>query len=259
MTELKKNRDFKLIKEVEFDKYFKANEWEDYNRQFFNGLAKKYDATNVMHSLGTKKLMDRAFVNRLAAPAAAKILDLCAGSGDISIQLAKKFPDAMITALDASEQMLEQAKIKATAAGCHNIEFVVGDAMNLPYDNESYDLVTISFGLRNLKDIVAGLKEMKRVTKSGGMIANIDQGKPKNWLFKLIYKLQFYYIAPFLGKLIFHRGEFNSFKYLAESNKYFPNQEEMIAIFQSVGLNQVVNYNYWFGAVAQQVGKVGKN
>ncbi len=244
----------KLIKDVGFDKYFDAESWEDYNRLFFDNLAEKYDATNVMHSFGTKKSIDKKAVGNIPVPKNAKILDLCAGSGDISILLAKKYPDSKIVALDFSKKMLEVAKQKAK--GLDNIEFVVGDALNLPYENDCFDVAVISFGLRNLNNLEAGLNEMKRVVKPGGCVTNIDQGKPSNFLFNLAYKIQFYYIAPLLGKLIFHRGEFNSFRYLPESNKYFPKQEQLVNIFENLGFKNVKNYNYWMGAIAQQIAEV---
>jgi len=252
MSVLKKDNHFKLIHDVGFDKYFKADSWEEYNRKFFDGLAEKYDATNVLHSFGTKKAFDKKAVEKLTVPKNAKILDLCAGSGDITFLLAKKYPDAEIIAYDASSKMLDVAKRRGK--DFTNVSYVQGDALDLPYADNSFDLVIISFGLRNLKDIPAGVKEMARVTKNGGMVCNIDQGKPKNPLFKLAYSIYFYNIAPLLGKLIFHRGEFNSFKYLPESNKYFPNQAELIKLFENAGLKNVKNYNYWMGAVAQQVG-----
>ena len=247
----KKNQ---LIKEVGFEKYFQAQTWEEYNKKFFDGLAEKYDATNILHSFGTKKVIDRKAIEKLSIPKNAKILDVCAGSGDISIRIATDYPDAQITAVDASEKMLEIAKRKAV--GLTNIDYKVGDALQLPYPDNSFDLAIISFGLRNLTRLEDGLREMKRVVKEGGWVCNIDQGKPTNPFFKPIYHFHFYYIAPLLGKLIFHRGEFNSFRYLPESNKYFPSQENLVNIFKEIGFKNVQNFDYWCGAVAQQIGQV---
>jgi demethylmenaquinone methyltransferase/2-methoxy-6-polyprenyl-1,4-benzoquinol methylase len=254
MKTIKKDKNFKLIKEVGFDKYFKADSWEEYNKKFFDGLAEKYDAANVMHAFGTKKIIDRKAIEKLSIPRNGKILDLCAGSGDITILLAEKYPNCEIIAYDMSPKMLEIAKRRGR--GFSNIRYAEGDALNLPYEDGTFDLVIISFGLRNLKDIEAGIKEMKRVTRKGGTVTSIDQGKPANPLFKAIYWVYFCHIAPLLGKLIFHRGEFNSFRYLSESNKYYPNQKELVGLFEKYGLTNVRNFNYWVGAVAQQVGNV---
>lgn len=244
-----------LIKDAGFDRHFKANSWPDYNRQFFDGLAEKYDATNELHSLGTKSRFDRKAVARLPIHPGAHLLDLCTGSGDIAIELAKRNPDAHITAVDASPNMLVVARRKAKGL-LDRISFQLGDALALDFPNDHFDGAVISFGLRNLESLEAGLKEMQRVVKPGGFVSNIDQGKPKNEFFNIVYTLQFKHIAPLLGKLIFHRHEFNSFKYLPESNRYFPDQWALAEIFRQLGYVDIREYDYWFGAVAQQVATV---
>ena len=243
-----------LLEDVGFVKYFTGNSWSEYNRKFFDNLAKKYDATNALHSFGTKSIIDKKAIEKIPFPINASVLDLCTGSGDICIRIAKKHPDFKIIALDASEKMLEIAKQKAK--GCNNIDFVKGDALSLPYEDNSFDVLIISFGLRNLENIQAGLKEMQRVVKPGGYVVNIDQGKPENPVFKALYQAYFYGIAPLIGKLIFHIGEFNSFKYLPESNKYFPSQQELVKIFEEVGFKDINNYNYLLGAISQQIARV---
>ncbi len=244
----------RLIRDVGFDRYFKAGSWAEYNRQFFDGLAEKYDATNALHSFGTKPAIDRAACARIPLPPAARVLDVCAGSGDISIELARTHPDARIVAFDASAPMLQVARRKA--AGLATIEFVTGDALHLPYPDAAFDAAVISFGLRNLADLEAGLREMMRVVRPGGYVSNIDQGKPSNPFFGALYRVYFHHIAPVIGKLVFHRGEFNSFRYLPESNKYFPDQAGMAAIFRTLGFEDYRSHDYWLGAVAQQVARV---
>jgi len=244
----------RLIRDVGFDRHFKPGTWAEYNRQFFDGLAKKYDATNALHSFGTKPAIDRAACARIPLPPGARVLDVCAGSGDISIEIARTHPDARIVAVDASAPMLEVARRKA--AGLANIEFMTGDALRLPFGDAAFDAAVISFGLRNLSDLQAGLREMMRVVRPGGHISNIDQGKPPNPLFRALYHAYFHHIAPVIGKLVFHRGEFNSFRYLPESNRYFPDQAGMAAIFRELGLEDYRAYDYWLGAVAQQVARV---
>jgi demethylmenaquinone methyltransferase/2-methoxy-6-polyprenyl-1,4-benzoquinol methylase len=242
----------RLIREVGFDRHFKAGSWADYNRQFFDGLAEKYDATNVMHSFGTKRRIDRVAVSRLPLRPGDHVLDLCTGSGDIAILLARA--GARVTAVDASGEMLRVARRKA-AGLLDRIDFVEGDALALEFADEAFDGAVISFGLRNLSSLEGGLAEMRRVVRTDGFVSNIDQGKPRNRMFNALYEVQFKRIAPILGKLVFHRGEFNSFRYLPESNKYFPDQAALASIFQSLGFTDVVTHEYWFGAIAQQVAR----
>lgn len=242
----------RLIRDVGFDRHFEAKTWAEYNRKFFDGLAEKYDATNVMHSFGTKARIDRVAVSRLPLRQGDRVLDLCTGSGDIAILLARA--GARVTAIDASPEMLRVARRKA--AGLEDrIDFGEGDALALGMPDGAFDGAVISFGLRNLESLERGLAEMRRVVRPGGFVCNIDQGKPRNRLFNALYEVQFKRIAPLLGKMVFHRREFNSFRYLPESNKYFPDQATLARIFESVGLTDVVNHDYWFGAVAQQVAR----
>jgi demethylmenaquinone methyltransferase / 2-methoxy-6-polyprenyl-1,4-benzoquinol methylase len=245
----------RLIHDVGFDRHFKASTWAEYNRQFFEALAEKYDATNVAHSFGTKKAIDRVCVRRLRIIPGSRILDLCTGSGDIAIQIAKEHPSARVIGVDASPAMLRVAERKAGPL-LERIELVVGDALALHYPDGHFDGAIISFGLRNLSSLRAGLQEMKRVVKPGGFVSNIDQGRPKGLLFRAAYELHFRRLAPLLGKVIFHRGEFNSFRYLPESNRYFPNQDSLCAIMAEVGLEEVKSYDFWRGAVAQQIARV---
>lgn len=249
------NAKLKLIKDVGFDQHFKASTWAEYNRAFFDGLAEKYDATNVMHSFGTKRGIDKASVRRLPIRPGSKILDLCTGSADIAIEIAKLHPTVRIVGLDASPAMLKVAARKA-AEYLDRIEFVEGDALRLPYPDGHFDGAIISFGLRNLTNLRAGLLEMKRVVKPGGWVSNIDQGHPKGALFTFAYEIHFRRIAPILGKLVFHRGEFNSFRYLPESNRYFPDQETLAGIMREIGLADVRVFDHWRGAVSQQIATV---
>lgn len=242
----------RLIHDVGFDRYFRADTWADYNRQFFDGLADKYDATNVLHLFGTKHAIGRAAVRRLALPPRALVLDVCCGSGDIAIEILRSHPDARVIGIDASARMLRVAEKRASRY-MDRLTLVEGDALNLPFEDASFDGAIVSFGLRNLARLRDGVREMRRVLKPGGVFSNIDQGRPTGVLFPLMYEVYFRRIAPVLGKLVFHRGEFNSFRYLPESNRYFPPQGEMCDLLRECGLVDVRNHDYWCGAVSQQV------
>jgi ubiquinone/menaquinone biosynthesis methyltransferase len=173
-----------LIRDVGFARYFSASRRRDCNRQFFDGLAEKYDATNVLHSFGTKSRFDRLAIERLPIRSGARILDLCTGTADIAILIAERYPDARITAIDASPRMLEVARRKA-ARHLDRIELVEGDALALGVPDAYFDGAVISFGLRNLESLQGGLRELRRVVKPGGFVSSIDQGKPRSALFRI--------------------------------------------------------------------------
>ena len=242
----------RLIQDTGLARYYSASRWSEYNRQFFDGLAEKYDATNELHSLGTKSRFDRKAVARLPIQPGDRILDLCTGTGDIAILIAQRHPDVSIVGIDASPCMLEVAKRKAGALR-ERIDFRDGDALDLDVEDGAFDGAVISFGLRNLESLEAGLRELQRVVRPGGFVCNIDQGKPRSGVFRMIYDVHFKRVAPVIGKLVFHRGEYNSFRYLPESNRYFPDQATLGRIFRDLGYDDVRNHDYWYGAVAQQI------
>jgi len=240
-----------LINRIGFKEHFKANTWEDYNQKFFDGLAPKYDVLNEVLSLGQHQRIKKKFIKRLEIQPKSKILDLCTGSGDIALFIAKQYPDCEVIGTDVSEKMLDIAQKRSQ--GFPNVEFRNADTLHLPFEDNSFDTVLIGFGIRNLVDLNEGIAEMKRVTKEGGKISSLDLGKPKGVLLNFIHKIHFQTIVPFLGKHIFHRGEFNSFRYLPESGKHFPPQDALVQILKSHGLSSVVNYNYMLGSIAQQI------
>lgn len=243
-----------LIKQAEFNRHFSATEWADYNRKFFNDLAPKYDYLNQVITLGMQEQYKAKVVDRAAINDGDLVLDICTGSGDMAFLVAKKYPHSHVIGVDVAEKMLQVARDKAQ--GISNVEFQWGDAMKLPFENEMFDATIMSYGLRNLTDFVHGIKEMKRVTKPGGSITIVDLGKPRGLINKMIYSLYFENVMPFLGKHVFHRGEFNSFKYLPESNKFFPPPEELKKVLLECGLREVKTYTYMMGIVSQQVGIV---
>lgn len=245
---------FELLDTVGFKKYFKAEKWEDFNRQFFDGLAPKYDRLNEVLSFGQHHRYKRHAVKSAGIKPGDRILDLCTGSGDLAIYIAKHYPSCEIIAVDASGKMLEIARERA--AGLNQIRFQKGDALKLEFADDFFDVTMIGFGLRNLLDLKAGLKEIKRVTKPGGRVVNLDLGKPRGRFLKWIHKIYFLKFIPFLGRAIFHRHEFNSFKYLPESGQYFPPQEALVEIFEEAGYRNVTNRNFMLGAVAEQVAYV---
>lgn len=239
---------------MEFNKHFEADSWQEYNRKFFDQLAPKYDFLNHVISFGGHDAFKRRAFARIALCSNAQVLDLCTGSGDAAIALARRDPSIHVEAVDASGEMLKLAAIKAGKAGVHGqITFRQGDVTRLPYQDNAFDVVLISFGLRNLFDIPAAVKEFHRVTKPGGVFVNIDLGKPSGAWRTFLYKAYFRTLMPFLGKHVFHRGEFNSFQYLSSSNELFPPPQQLVSIFSSAGFGNPEIHSYMLGGVSQQI------
>lgn len=245
---------YEMLERVGFKKEFEAGEWTDYNRQFFDRLAPKYDTINEFLSFGMHRRFKRRAIRNAGIGPGQKILDICTGSGDIAIMIAREFPTSQIIGVDLSDRMLEIAKNRA--AGLRNLTFEKADALKLPFADRTFDVVFMGFGLRNLDNLQKGILEMARITKAGGRISSLDLGKPQGAFLKSVYSTYFLHVVPFLGAAFFHRNELNSFSYLAESSKYYPPQEELVGIFQELGLEDVKNFDFMFGAVAQQVGTV---
>jgi len=124
----------------------------------------------------------------------------------------------------------------------------------LPFKDNSFDAIMMCFGLRNLKDISRGLKEMHRVLKPGGVFTTLDLGKPQGKWQKTLYQIYYERLMPWLGDILFHRNEYNSFAYLSISNKFFPDSEEIMRMMQKQGFRKVYDKKYMLGGVAQQVG-----
>lgn len=209
-------------------------------KSMFNDIAKNYDFLNDVMTFFTQKSIKNSAINSLK-PNHSNILDVCTGTGDIAIMLAKKFPNASITALDFSLEMLKIAKIKSKNL---NINFINNNALDMPFLNNSFDLCTISFGLRNLPDITAAIKEIHRVLATNGELLIIDLGKPKmNWLYPLILDK----VIPVLGK-IFHENKY-PYQYLVESQKDFPSPQNLSKVLQSVGFADTKIRNFLFGTI----------
>lgn len=243
-----------LINKVEFKKYFNANSWEEYNQKFFDGLALKYDFLNQILSCGRHNQIKKKAIRNICIKPHSEILDICTGSGDIAIFIARAYPTCHVVGVDVSRNMLQIAREKAR--GLSNIEFRTANALDLPFKDQQYDVTFMGFGLRNLSDLKKGIFEMKRVTKSHGVVSSLDLGKPKKGLLSFIYKMYFESMIPFFGRTLFHRHEFNSFQYLPESNKFFPSPKELVEMFELCGLKDVKTDDFMLGGISQQWGVV---
>lgn len=221
-------------------------------KNLFNSISANYDKLNDIMSFGMHKRIKtnviKAACNVLASPGSPlTFLDLCTGTGDLAGLLRKEYPNAKIIGVDFSQNMLEIARKKHPG-----IEFIESDITNLPFNDKSFDLCVISFGLRNVENMQKALEEIYRVLKKDGIFINLDLSKPSKFL-NLFLKPYMYLWIAFLGK-IFHGNE-TPYKYLAHSNETFPSSEELVQIYEKIGFINIKTKNYLFGQMASQISK----
>lgn len=220
-------------------------------KDLFNSISVNYDKLNDIMSFGLHKKIKKDIIRQTRLftihRSPLTCLDLCTGTGDLAGLLKEKYHEVQIIGVDFSEKMLEIARKKHP-----DIEFLEADCTKLPFNNESFDLCVISFGLRNIEEMEKALKEIYRVLKPGGIFINIDLGKP-NKFFNIFLRPYMYLWISFVGK-IFH-GDQTPYRYLAESNEYFPSQKELVEIYKNIGFHDIKNKNYLFGQIASQQSK----
>jgi len=211
----------------------------------FDDVAHRYDFLNDLLSLGRTKAWRRVVTSIIAPKPGMKILDIAAGTGSSSRPLVDK--GAEVTALDFSHGMIEQGRKQNK-----NINFVQGDALKLPFEDNSFDVTTISFGLRNTSNTEKALKEALRVTKDGGRIVVAEFSHPVNPVFKKIYLNYLMKALPVIVKKISINPD--AYIYLAESIRAWPDQAELASIMRDSGFKSVAWQDLTFGIVAVHIG-----
>jgi demethylmenaquinone methyltransferase/2-methoxy-6-polyprenyl-1,4-benzoquinol methylase len=214
-------------------------------REMFTAIAPRYDLLNHLLSANVDKLWwrrtARSFAHILARPD-ARVLDLCCGTGDMAFALRKQGGQAKITGADFSHAMLVLAS-KKTSAG-HPIRWIEADALQLPFPDKSFDLVTSAFGFRNLADYDAGLREIFRVLRPGGECGILEFSEPEGVTGK-IYDVYFKSILPRIGKVI--SGNNGAYSYLPASVERFPQPREILARMRALGFSNSEWVRYTFG------------
>jgi demethylmenaquinone methyltransferase/2-methoxy-6-polyprenyl-1,4-benzoquinol methylase len=211
----------------------------------FDDVAHRYDFLNDLLSLGRTKAWRRVVTSIIGPKPGMKILDIAAGTGSSSRPLVDK--GAEVTALDFSHGMIKQGRKQNK-----NINFVQGDALKLPFEDNSFDVTTISFGLRNTSNTDKVLKEALRVTKDGGRIVVAEFSHPVNPIFKKIYLNYLMKALPVIVKKISKNPD--AYIYLAESIRAWPDQAELASIMRDSGFKSVAWQDLTFGIVAVHIG-----
>jgi demethylmenaquinone methyltransferase / 2-methoxy-6-polyprenyl-1,4-benzoquinol methylase len=216
--------------------------------KMFDDVAHHYDFLNDLLSLGRTKAWRRVVTAIIAPTAGMKILDIAAGTGSSSKPLVDKGAD--VIALDFSEGMLAAGRKRHK-----DIKFQQGDALNLPFGENTFDVTTISFGLRNTSDTSAALKDALRVTKKGGQIVVCEFSHPTNKVFRFIYLKYLMRALPVIAKRISKNPA--AYIYLAESIQAWPNQSSLAQVMRQAGWETVSWQDLTFGIVAVHIGYKG--
>ena len=220
----------------------------------FDNVAFRYDLMNDLMSAGLHRLWKDSFIDWLAPRKNTHLLDVAGGTGDIAFRFSKKTKNqSKVTILDRNENMLNEGKRRLNVGQiAPDLEWVCGDAMNLPFKNEIFDYYTISFGIRNVLDLKKCLSEALRVLKPGGRIMILEFSKVENETLNKIYDAFSFNVVPRLGKLIANDAE--SYQYLIESIRKFPSQEKLASLVSEVGFRLVKYRNLTQGVVAMHSG-----
>ncbi|WLV23444.1 demethylmenaquinone methyltransferase [Aciduricibacillus chroicocephali] len=219
----------------------------------FESIYGNYDFMNSVISFQRHKAWRKDVMERMNVQPGARCLDLCCGTGDWTFALAKAAgANGKVTGLDFSANMLSVAEKRKKKLPPNDIEFIQGDAMDLPFADSTFDYVTIGFGLRNVPNYDRVLHEMYRVLKPGGMAVCLETSQPTLPVFRQGYYLYFKYIMPMFGKLLVKSYE--EYEWLYESAKDFPGKKELEKMFLNAGFDQVVVKSYTGGVAAAHIG-----
>ncbi|ASP37602.1 bifunctional demethylmenaquinone methyltransferase/2-methoxy-6-polyprenyl-1,4-benzoquinol methylase [Bacterioplanes sanyensis] len=216
----------------------------------FHSVASKYDLMNDLMSFGVHRLWKRFTIDMSGVRPGNSVLDLAGGTGDLT----KKFsrivgPSGRVVLADINSSMLNVGRDRLTDQGyVGNIEYVQANAECLPFDDNSFDVITIAFGLRNVTDKDAALRSMTRVLKPGGRLLVLEFSKPTNPLMSKAYDLYSFSALPVMGKLV--AGDSDSYQYLAESIRMHPDQETLKGMMEEAGLVRCSYHNMTSGVVA---------
>ncbi|MDF2924383.1 MAG: ubiquinone biosynthesis methyltransferase UbiE [Paenibacillaceae bacterium] len=231
----------------------KAKTKEQFVHEVFESIAPKYDLMNDVLSFRRHKAWRKFTMAKLGVKPGETAIDLCCGTCDWTISLAKESKTGGIVGLDFSRSMLDYGERKVRSLGLDSqVSLVQGNAMSLPYDDNTFDYATIGFALRNVPDLVQVIKEMQRVVKPGGTVVSLELSKPTWQPFKSIYYFYFQKVLPLLGKLIAKKYE--QYRWLPESLVHFPDHRELAGIFRETGLTDVEVYPLTGGIAALHMG-----
>ncbi|MFV0491825.1 MAG: bifunctional demethylmenaquinone methyltransferase/2-methoxy-6-polyprenyl-1,4-benzoquinol methylase UbiE [Pseudorhodobacter sp.] len=219
----------------------------------FTRVANKYDIMNDLMSGGVHRLWKDAMMDWLVPRPGQRLLDVAGGTGDIAFRFLNRAPEATATVCDMTESMLVEGRLRAEADRmAERLDWVVGDAMALPFADGSFDVYTISFGIRNVTRITDVLAEAYRVLRPGGRLMVLEFSQLPNPMMQKAYDLYSFNVIPVMGQIV--AGDRESYQYLVESIRKFPDQESFARMIREAGFGQVNYRNMTMGVAALHSG-----
>jgi demethylmenaquinone methyltransferase/2-methoxy-6-polyprenyl-1,4-benzoquinol methylase len=219
-------------------------------REVFDSVADKYDVMNDLMSLGVHRAWKRFTIELAAVRAGEAVLDVAAGTGDLAAKFSRAVGDTgNVVALDINASMLREGRRRLVDEGVvGNIEYVQASAEDLPFEDDTFDCITIAFGLRNVTHKDKALQSMLRILKPGGRLLILEFSHVTIPGLKSVYDTYSFKLLPLMGKLV--ANDADSYRYLAESIRMHPDQETLKGMMQTAGFQQVDYYNLSGGIVA---------
>lgn len=212
----------------------------------FSDISEKYDLGNDVLSFGAHRLWKRTMVRQARAPRGGRVLDLATGTGDIALLFTDQVgPEGEVLGVDFCPDMIEQARARQKNQ-LPNLSFEVGDAMNLRFADNSFDITSISFGIRNVDDPVKALSEMRRVVKPGGRVVVLEFGQPGG-LFGVLYRFYSNHVLPIIGGIV--SGNREAYSYLNRTSAAFPCRDQFVELMHRAGFRRA-SWRGLFGGIA---------
>jgi demethylmenaquinone methyltransferase / 2-methoxy-6-polyprenyl-1,4-benzoquinol methylase len=225
---------------------------KDQVAEMFDNIAPRYDFLNHFLSFGIDKIWRRKAIRLLMKHSPSNILDVATGTGDFAIESLKTGAQKVI-GVDISEEMLVVGRAKIKTLGVdHRIILQKGDSEELEFSDDSFDAVTIAFGVRNFENLSKGIDELFRVLKPGAIICVLEFSKPKYFPIKQMFGFYSFYILPFFGQL-FSKDK-SAYRYLPESVEQFPDGEDFLKVLKQSGFTQTREYRQTFGVATIYTG-----
>lgn len=222
--------------------------------EVFENISGEYDTMNDLISAGRQLVWKDELLQEVYRDHPQRLLDLCCGTGDMSLRYATLDGSTDIYGMDFSCSMLDVARGRLARTDLANITFLEGDAMSVPFEDDSFDAALISFGLRNVGNYQQVVSEMARVVRPGGKVYCIDSFQPDNGFVRFFYRLYFAHIMPAFGKVFAKHPD--EYAWLNRSTELFLTKKELATLFRGCGLEDVSYDTYMFGAAATHRGRV---